>query len=113
MKHIKFPLELRWIGYAIQHSFKRSCMPKQLTAVADDPSSLPEYQRQVRFLKENHIEEPYECFQCRSFDTEIDGCRTPYEKLYCGVQRRDRMCPGFDPPENGKFGFVVSEVNKA
>jgi len=42
---------------------------------------------------------------------EMDGCPTPYLELYGMVKRGDRMCPGFDPPEKGKFEFVVRSVD--
>jgi len=111
MANFKLPLRLQWIIYSMQNSLKRSNMPNQIQRVTDDPSSLPEYQRQVEFLRVNQIGKPYDCFQCRSFDIEIDSCCTPYTELYCGDKRRDRMCPGFNPPKNGKFEFVVKSVD--
>lgn len=110
MKKIKFPM-LQLIGYQISNWFKLNTQPKQLEELVDDPSSLPEYQHQVKFLKENNINESYECFQCMSFDSELDGCNTPYEHLYCGKEDRiNRMCPGFNPPKEGKFVFDESEL---
>jgi hypothetical protein len=111
MKQNKLTLRLGWMIYSIQNCLKKSGMPKQLEQVADDPSSLPEYQRQVRFLEKYKIDKPYDCFQCRKFDIEIDNCLTKYADIYCGDKRRDRMCPGFDPPETGKFGFGVHSVD--
>jgi len=107
----KLPLRLQWLIYNLQHYFKMPKMPHQLDRVAEDPRSLPSYQRQVAFLKENGINKPYDCLQCRSFDLEMDGCPTPYLELYGMVKRGDRMCPGFDPPEKGKFEFVVRSVD--
>ena len=107
---LKIPLVLEWMLLRLRNYVKTSCAPRQLKKVADDPRELPEYQRQVEFLRENGISLPYECIQCREFDLETDRCFTEYMELYCGNKRGDRMCPGFNPPEEGRFEMVITSV---
>ena len=82
-------------------------MPQQVDRVIDDPTKIPDYERKLEFLESMNIDKPYDCFQCTLFDMEFDGCYTPYIELYCSNIRGDRMCPGFEPPKEGRFEFVL------
>ena len=49
----------------------------------------------------------YKCMNCREFDIETDVCNTEFAREYC-FRQQDNRCPGYNPPENGRFVFVVS-----
>ncbi len=102
MKKIIFP-RLQLIAWNIKNNIKLAFKPEQLEDVLSDVSSLPEYQRQVEFLKKYNIQKPYDCMQCERFDIELDSCNTKYSKVYGYSPKQDRMCPGFNPPKEGCF----------
>lgn len=106
IKHPNLTLLLLRLSSFIKSAQK----PKQLVELAEDPRNDPRYQRQVAFLKENNIQEAYDCFQCQNFDFETDRCYTPCSELY-GRTKQEIMCPYFNPPTKGKYVSTISIVN--